>query len=679
MNRCSTRSGVPDDSACDSSVEANTCGFFDSVFCTGEADQTSPMCPTACTRDDECDAGAHCDTTCVPDEPDGGLCDEDSDCMSGHCQNNVCCRGGDCCRDATDCPASYSTAPVCDTPTSCQGHRDAAQCMDFQCSTMTGVGDDSACGTDVVASDCGLYPAQRCSGLPVQTAPTCAMACTSDSECDANAHCDLNACVPDQPDGEACDEASDCVSGHCQNGFCCASGDCCSAGSDCPFGTWGEPSVCDSAMTCQGTRRDPACSASFQCMTGPSVGDDSGCNGLQSNDCGLYPAVFCDAMTTQPPDQAGRCAMSCSGDGDCDPGAFCDAGACVPRGEQGDACTGTGDCESGLQCVDGVCCGSECTGTCQACNVEGFEGTCTPVPAGTDPAGECGGFSCSTYYAGWTGDVCRRRADASAADVGCNGGGVCETAADVCPGQPQGGAQIDCDDLCQSENLGTCTGTTAGSCNNVTPSPAQQSCGIGECGVTVNRCNAGTQVTCVPDSPGSESCNSLDDDCDTRFDEGLPQDAWDSPSNDTCSTQFDLGTVNTANPGATRTYTPTIYPSGDWDYYLIEARENDSTCACCNFFCTDEDIGVSVRIDVPSGAGSYQLCLQSSDGCPTWSNCVTVSGGSAGTRTAWRDGCCAPFGCTDSGNFAIRVRGIGSPTYTCAPYTLTVSGMGGCG
>src|SRR5690606_240659 len=188
--QCTTHEGIADDSACDDSVQASDCGYFRPVFCTGEVNQTTPPCPTSCTDDSECDEGAHCDGVCVPDLRDGEVCDEASDCISGHCNNNICCSGGDCCRTPDECPASYSTLPTCDSPSTCQGTRDAAICVDFVCGTAMNVPDDSACTTSIEANDCGLYPSRFCTGGTDQLPPMCAMSCTSDSECDANAHCD---------------------------------------------------------------------------------------------------------------------------------------------------------------------------------------------------------------------------------------------------------------------------------------------------------------------------------------------------------------------------------------------------------------------------------------------------------------------------------------------------------
>jgi hypothetical protein len=54
----------------------------------------------------------------------------------------------------------------------------------------------------------------------------------------------------------------------------------------------------------------------------------------------------------------------------------------------GTVCTAARDCQSG-QCVDGHCCDSACDGVCQACDLAGSPGRCTPVPKETDPGNEC--------------------------------------------------------------------------------------------------------------------------------------------------------------------------------------------------------------------------------------------------------------------------------------------------
>ena len=66
-------------------------------------------------------------------------------------------------------------------------------------------------------------------------------------------------------------------------------------------------------------------------------------------------------------------------------------------GELGDACTGGDGCQS-QHCSDGVCCDTACDGACEACvgakSGGGLDGTCGPVPAGTDPDDECTAAAC---------------------------------------------------------------------------------------------------------------------------------------------------------------------------------------------------------------------------------------------------------------------------------------------
>ncbi|TMB30310.1 MAG: hypothetical protein E6J65_01505, partial [Deltaproteobacteria bacterium] len=56
----------------------------------------------------------------------------------------------------------------------------------------------------------------------------------------------------------------------------------------------------------------------------------------------------------------------------------------MPRVGAGQACTAANECSSGF-CVDGVCCDQACAGQCQACDVTGSEGLCSPVVG--DPHG----------------------------------------------------------------------------------------------------------------------------------------------------------------------------------------------------------------------------------------------------------------------------------------------------
>ncbi len=682
---CETVSGVDDDSACGTDIVADACGFFTDLMCDGTADQPRPRCASSCSVDTECDADAHCDLAfCFPDLPDGEVCDEDSDCINSHCQNGFCCASGDCCRSASDCPGTYGSPAVCVDDRACQGTRDAAVCASSICGTAVAVPDDSACTMATIADECGLYPQIRCTGAIDQTAPACAAMCAGDSECDENAHCDAGACTPDLPNGDACDEASDCTSNYCGNGFCCGGGDCCALDSHCPAATYGRPSECLASGTCQGSRRDPVCNTtSNTCQVGDPIDDDSGCAGLESNDCGLFPAVSCTSMQDQTADQRSRCDTSCATAAECDFGAFCNSSmTCQSEGMMGDACTDASQCAGTLGCVDGVCCTGTCTGPCEACNVAGSLGTCSPVPAGTDPANECGGIDCSGYFVGFSGDVCRERADAPASAVDCDGARACESAAAVCPSQPSGAVRATCDDTCQDPVSGTCMGTTPPVCSNV--DAGNISCGTGACARTVPRCVSGADNTCTPGPSGAEVCNDIDDDCDGSVDNnitGTSVNAWEP--NDICGEVSALPAVTTDGATSSRTNTETaqVYYTGDVDYYSV--RVNESGGSDCLTTCFDNEVStLTVTLSVPAGAGSFQICgVKNTCGGLPGSNCITVNGGMSGTITMRGDSaCCSGIFCStnNSATFYLRVRGLAAQAWECQSYTLEYSGDEAC-
>src|SRR5688572_30767123 len=84
----------------------------------------------------------------------------------------------------------------------------------------------------------------------------------------------------------------------------------------------------------------------------------------------------------------------------------------APPSANGVACSAASQCASG-QCVDEICCNVACAGVCQACDVAGAVGTCTPVPAGADPDGECAQQTSSSCGQDGTCDgagACRRYA-----------------------------------------------------------------------------------------------------------------------------------------------------------------------------------------------------------------------------------------------------------------------------
>jgi hypothetical protein len=222
------------------------------------------------------------------------------------------------------------------------------------------------------------------------------------------------------PDGGSCDENSDCRARHCVEGVCCdkpCTGPC----EECSSGT------CENTPGSPGT---PAC-----------------------------PAYLCGASS-------GECPTTCATHGDCVDTHYCLDHSCVPRLPGGGACTerraclsetcvdGTcegsvdigascsraADCKSGY-CVDGYCCNERCRGQCEACDVDGARGTCSPVDGaphgerapcdgdGTECGGRCDGEHTVTCHYPTSNQPCGSScADGEQENLACNGQGSCARA-----------------------------------------------------------------------------------------------------------------------------------------------------------------------------------------------------------------------------------------------------------
>ncbi|MBM4353600.1 MAG: hypothetical protein FJ109_07340, partial [Deltaproteobacteria bacterium] len=499
---------MEDDTACYLGMEADTCGYYKSVFCSGALDQPAPECPASCALDVECDDNAHCDGVCLADLPNGEACDENSDCISAHCENGFCCNKGVCCALPASCPPSYSEAAVCDNSKTCQGHKKDAACLNFECNSVN-ANNDSACTIGMLADECGLYKSIYCNGEVEQPITTCPTKCLGDPDCDEIAHCDA-VCELDYPNGTACDENSDCISDHCQNGFCCDEGDCCIVPSNCPDKYKMDP-ACDDPSTCQGHRLDKRCD-NFICNNEPIL-DDTGCT-LQtvSDECACYLSVFCDGQKEQADP---LCPDVCASDVECDESCHCD-GTCEADLPNGAGCDEGSDCISGF-CVDGVCCDTTCSKNCQACNIAGFEGACTPHAADTDPEGNCGlcsactgASACAIVPAGKDPlNQCPGQAESTCLkDGSCDGKGACRlwAAGTLCVVQSCVGTTKYLADHC--DGAGLCVDEGSVSCVPYQCDPAGKDC-LAACDEDAD-CAGGfwcdTTGKCVPKKSNGQTC-----------------------------------------------------------------------------------------------------------------------------------------------------------------------------
>jgi hypothetical protein len=637
--QCAVGPATDDDSACGPGVLAIHCAPYEPLYCTGEADQTPPACPTTCGADADCLSGYHCAGTCVANFVDGAACDEGRQCRSGHCQNGFCCSAGDCCAVADNCPASYARAPECVNTATCQGTRRDAVCTGHVCATSEPIPDDRGCTSDIRAITCTPYQPVFCTGAADQTPPTCPTGCAGHDDCVAGFHCSAaRVCVADLASGQACSDSRHCASRHCQNGFCCASGDCCSQPANCPAGYRRVP-TCDNETTCQGTRQDALCPADKICVMSPPIDDDSACGtDILARDCFPYLPRYCTGQVNQTPP---ACATSCSNHNQCQAGAHCSSsGVCTPNLAQGAGCTATVQCQSGLSCVDGVCCSSTCTGLCMRCDLPGNVGTCTPISIGQDPDNECGAISCASYYWGWSGSHCHYRADVSAAVAACNGHGACQTAAALCPSQGPGSISLTCHPTCQAPRTGTCQGTIRGACNIAGCLPgavvATQSCGNCLQGTQNKICTSSCEIpttwtTCVGggECAAGSTQTAPNTSCDIR----------------TCSQSCSWGSwapsrIDSLEPNETKTGARFLGTIGYCDdpVQVLSANFHTATDVDWYRYDTSSEFGCladpEIRLTVPAQAQqSYTFWVEHEckSGGDTDSKSLTVAPGTTGT------------------------------------------------
>lgn len=526
-----------------------------------KCDGTSNACPA----DARLGKGAECrgksDTCDVAEVCDG---------TSPICPTDLIQASGTPCRDAP---------LICDSPEVCDGVNKACPPDKFLPSTTTCrltvgacdvtefcTGTAAACPRDTLRNSgdiCGAAsctdgvadPVQKCTGssaacpapTPVDCDPyvcgidACLGDCSSDVHCIPEDYCSAGKCIPKIPQGGTCTTDNQCVGGRCVDGFCCDSrctDQCeacnlagkegtCSAVSGDPVGTrpgcQSDGSMCGGS--CDGVLRR-ACSFPG---TGESCRPASCANGVATL------GAFCNARGACPPAFEQQCpGGSCSGtscgdecalDSDCTLQQFCSAGACVAKQPQGEACPSDAACISGV-CVDGFCCNAACAGQCEACDVAGSEGKCSPVTGaphgartacttdGSACAGACDGTDAAGCAYPDTGTACRSPSctkGVATLAATCSGDGRC-------PAVQQ-----------QACTPNACSGTACGGASACT---TNAQCGIGKwCagGVCVLSLNVGERCAndaqcgstlCVDGFCCTQPCNGQCEACDLPGKEG---------------------------------------------------------------------------------------------------------------------------------------------------------------
>ncbi len=281
----------------------------------------------------------------------------------------------------------------CTTPAQCPSPSE--KCKVVTCEAGVCGEKDQDCGAlacDPISGTCG--PCDDAD--PQKTCPQkdCYDVACVDGKCVET----VNGALPCNNGQGTCDDAGSC--GKCDDGV--QNGD--EAGVDCGPATCGQCT----AEPC-GVGAD--CKSGF-CVDG--VCCDAACDGMCQACDQAGTLGICSAVPVGTPDDMGANGKTCGADkGGCGATAgYCRCDDGVKNGDEadvdcggatcergcgtGNTCAMTSDCLSG-SCADGYCCNTTCSNSCEACNLPGLEGLCSPMDAGTPDRVCLGGLVCSPY------------------------------------------------------------------------------------------------------------------------------------------------------------------------------------------------------------------------------------------------------------------------------------------
>lgn len=469
-------------------------------------------CRDKCATDGECAAGGKCMENSCGKVPNGRKCGKNDDCISDHCADGYCCNDtcdGAClscnqtgfegqCRSVgrgmmhSKCQVEKGTTcgmtGVCDGFGSCSVYAEDTTCSSPSCSSDDVASTPGTCDGNGVCEPpmqvkCAPY---KCIGT------TCATKCTTDMQCSGMNTCVSGSCGT-KPMGAVCAAAAECSSNFCVDGICCESacqGACLTCGlssspgrcvnvaagrddphkqcKDTGVASCGTDGKCDGSGACRRYGGDTLCSSEI-CNSGsytpPAMCSASGqCLAPSSRSC--FPYV-CNGS---------RCFTSCTQNSQCVSPNTCVNGSCGLK-PAGASCSGASECKAapdGKQyCSQGVCCNSPCSGTCQACNVNGSVGICSSVPNGTADKtcpnkgvstcgtnGTCRNGACDVYQ---TNNQCK--APSCSGTATSLSAAFCDGRGSACPGQ----GTVQCNAFTCDTSTGLCRTTCSDSSQCVSP------------------------------------------------------------------------------------------------------------------------------------------------------------------------------------------------------------------
>jgi hypothetical protein len=445
---------------------ASTCAPY---VCSGTS------CKASCSGDGDCVAGDFCaSTSCTPRLASGLACTGSNQCASGNCVDGVCCSSAGCAAPLK-CNV-VGAAGTCSKPigAACGGNAECGggRCVDGFCCNSACAGQCEACDVSGSEGSCTTVAG------PPHGART---ACNGVGACRATCDGSVRTTCGAPPGPSTICAAPSCAAGKASGTSSCDGVGGCAAPTPIDCGAY-QCGATACKASCGTTTAD--CATGYACKAGVCV--TTGDLGTICTDDTQCKSGHCTS--------AGGGKSVCCGSATCPTSAVCadtttsTPGACVKLA--GQSCSTSSDCATGF-CVDAVCCDSLCAGQCEACDVAGAPGKCTPVsgaPKGTRAACDAGGT-----------DVCKALA--------CDGG----KDRTKCVGFANGPAKE-----CKPASCADGTATEAAYCDGVgtCKDGATKTCGSYACGTTacVGKCAGDTDCAtgfacdtattkCVPAKP----------------------------------------------------------------------------------------------------------------------------------------------------------------------------------
>ncbi len=283
----------------------------------------------------------------------------------------------------------------------------------------------------------------------------------------------------------------------------------------------------------------------------------------------------------------------------------------------GATCAVATDCPTGA-CVDGVCCNTACNTACQACNLPGLVGTCSPVDSAVDPRALCTGGTC--------GNFCKLGACAPAPSSTACGATTC------------------------SGNMLSSSGFCSGTDSTCRPSTAPVACANGL------NCDVGGK-TCKSKCSSDGDCAVGTNHCDLASGACIGA-AMDAGAEVAVDAGADLGVLTDA--AAPLPATPVVM--GTYQHCAKDSDCSTMHCVegvCCNTACTDECHSCAL-INSPGICTLEPAGVDLQNHCGASTTCTGTCGGDGHCIGAGAGSMCEKNVCTGA------TTGIG-PAYCAGP------------